>query len=36
MATIHLHQTTADSYLKMHDQGPAQAEAPSYQGQAQS
>ena len=36
MATIHLHQTTTDGYLKVHDQGPAQAEARNYQGQAQS
>jgi len=35
MATIH-HQTTTDGYLKVHDQGPAQAEARNYQGQAQS
>jgi hypothetical protein len=34
MATIHLHQTTTDGYLKVHDQGPAQAG--NYQGQAQS
>ena len=25
MATIHLHQTTTDGYLKVHNQGPAQA-----------
>jgi hypothetical protein len=36
MATIHLHETTTDGYLKVHDQGPAQAEAPNYRGQAQS
>ena len=27
---------SADGYLKAHDQGPAQAEARNYQGQAQS
>jgi hypothetical protein len=27
---------SADGYLKVHDQGLAQAEAPNYQGQAQS
>ena len=27
---------SADGYLKVHDQGPAQAEARDYQGQAQS
>ena len=27
---------SADGYLKVHDQGPAQAEARNYQGQAQS
>jgi hypothetical protein len=35
MATIH-HQTTTDGYLTVHGQGPAQAEARNYQGQAQS
>jgi hypothetical protein len=36
MATIHLHQTTTDGYLKVHDQGPARAEARNCQGQARS
>jgi len=35
MDTIH-HQTTTDGYLKVHDQGTAQAEARNYQGQARS